>query len=454
MAFLIFGGQPDFGRARPIWANFAHPPWLGRFGKWLGRFWPTDPPPPLRTALRRTAQNFALFFSLSRHKIHSFLPSLGVFSCNFGGVLVGRDLKCPCFRLQAVLWKPPCGKEKKSAKFRAPHPSCPPPFGPPTLRAHNSGPPPFGPPPFQCLGPHPLGPPRPYPSPTPLHPRKRPKLTVAKVGEVVAKLDRGQTRSWPNQVVAKPGRGQTTKRCWPKAVVAKLGRAPRTHHTTPHTHTLHTHSTHTPHTHTTYTHHIHTPHTHTHHTTHHAPNCTTQHTRPHTPHPTPHTSAIDFGQFRLRPISTSANFDFGQFLDVEFWDHKGWGPKGGAPKPPGFHTTAREPKRAHFRVPAFKNTTNIQREDTQRGKKRMNFAAGEGKKRAKFWAVQRKGGPGEGRSREGRSQEGRSNQTLKPTPTHETPLWYRETSTHATQTTHNTTQHNTTQHNTTQHTTQ
>ena len=32
------------------------------------------------------AQNFALFFSLSRRKIRSFLPSLGVFSWNFGGV--------------------------------------------------------------------------------------------------------------------------------------------------------------------------------------------------------------------------------------------------------------------------------------------------------------------------------------------------------------------------------
>ena len=43
--------------------------------------------------------------------------------------------------------------------------------------------------------------------------------------------------------------------------------------------------------------------------------------------------------------------------------------------PPGFHTTVRELKRAHFRVPVFKNTTKIQREDTQRGKKRTNFAA-------------------------------------------------------------------------------
>ena len=36
--------------------------------------------------------------------------------------------------------------------------------------------------------------------------------------------------------------------------------------------------------------------------------------------------------------------------------------------PPGFHTTAREPKRAHFRVPAFKNTTKIQRKDPKRGR--------------------------------------------------------------------------------------
>ena len=52
---------------------------------------------------------------------------------------------------------------------------------------------------------------------------------------------------------------------------------------------------------------------------------------------------------------------------------------------PGFHTTAREPKRAHLRVPAFKNTTKIQREDPQRErerkKKRAKMGAGEGKKR-------------------------------------------------------------------------
>ena len=47
--------------------------------------------------------------------------------------------------------------------------------------------------------------------------------------------------------------------------------------------------------------------------------------------------------------------------------------------------------RAHFRVPAFKNTTKIQREDPQERERRMEIVAGERKKRAKFW-----GGPGEG----------------------------------------------------------
>ena len=77
-----------------------------------------------------------------------------------------------------------------------------------------------------------------------------------------------------------------------------------------------------------------------------------------------------------------------------------WGCSRGilVPKPPGFHTTTREPKRGHLRVPDFKNTTKIQREYTQRGKKRTNFALGEGKK-SEFL-----GGPGEGRSREGRSK--------------------------------------------------
>ena len=79
--------------------------------------------------------------------------------------------------------------------------------------------------------------------------------------------------------------------------------------------------------------------------------------------------------------------------------------------PPGFHTTAREPKRAHLSVPVFKNTTKIQRENPQRGKKRTNFLAGREKKERNFGrsrgrAVQGKGGPGEGRSR-GRAVQGK-----------------------------------------------
>ena len=54
-----------------------------------------------------------------------------------------------------------------------------------------------------------------------------------------------------------------------------------------------------------------------------------------------------------------------------------------------------------FEGPGASNTTKIPREDTQRGKKRTNFAAGEGKKKSQIL-----GGPGEGRSREGRSWEG------------------------------------------------
>ena len=59
-------------------------------------------------------------------------------------------------------------------------------------------------------------------------------------------------------------------------------------------------------------------------------------------------SAIDFGQFRLRPISSSANFDFGQFLDVEFWDHKGWVPRRVGPprvEPPRVEPRRVEPRR-------------------------------------------------------------------------------------------------------------
>ena len=62
-----------------------------------------------------------------------------------------------------------------------------------------------------------------------------------------------------------------------------------------------------------------------------------------------------------------------------------------APKPSGFHTTAREPKRAHLRVPTFKNTTKIPLENPQEREERMKMGAGESKKKAKFWAVRRRG---------------------------------------------------------------
>ena len=44
----------------------------------------------------------------------------------------------------------------------------------------------------------------------------------------------------------------------------------------------------------------------------------------------------------------------------------------------------------------LQNTTKIPRENTREGRKERNFAAGEGKKRVKFWAVQAGGGPNQG----------------------------------------------------------
>ena len=82
--------QPaDFGRARQIFANFAHPHWLGRFGPWLGRFFggqadfgqrpPPDRPPPDRP-------KFRAFFSFSHSMFIFFLSCL--FSSLSGGLLV------------------------------------------------------------------------------------------------------------------------------------------------------------------------------------------------------------------------------------------------------------------------------------------------------------------------------------------------------------------------------
>ena len=57
----------------------------------------------------------------------------------------------------------------------------------------------------------------------------------------------------------------------------------------------------------------------------------------------------------------------------------------------------REPKRAHLRAPAFKNTTKIPREDTQRDRKKSEMVAGEGRK-GEILGGPVEGGPAEGRS--------------------------------------------------------
>ena len=87
-------------------------------------------------------------------------------------------------------------------------------------------------------------------------------------------------------------------------------------------------------------------------------------------------------------------------------------PRPGLVGPPGFHTTVREPKRAHLRVPVFKNTTKINEKTPREGRKERICAAGEGKKKSEILGCPAKGGPGRavpGRAaREGRSREGRS----------------------------------------------
>ena len=74
--------------------------------------------------------------------------------------------------------------------------------------------------------------------------------------------------------------------------------------------------------------------------------------------------------------------------------------------PPGFHTTAREPKRAHLRVPVFKNTTKIQRKGpTREGEKNKN-CGGRGKKKSEILGGPAEGGPAEGGPAEGGPAEG------------------------------------------------
>ena len=72
-------------------------------------------------------------------------------------------------------------------------------------------------------------------------------------------------------------------------------------------------------------------------------------------------------------------------LLVEFWQE--------APTQSrrGFHTTAREPKRAHLRVPAFhKHHQNSTKGPTREGEKRLKTVAGEGKKKRNFGSATKK----------------------------------------------------------------
>ena len=67
---------------------------------------PSPGPPFPWTALPLDRPKFSLFFSLSRRKIRSFLPSLGVFSLNFGGVFEGRDPQMCTFGLSGCRVEP------------------------------------------------------------------------------------------------------------------------------------------------------------------------------------------------------------------------------------------------------------------------------------------------------------------------------------------------------------
>ena len=63
--------------------------------------------------------------------------------------------------------------------------------------------------------------------------------------------------------------------------------------------------------------------------------------------------------------------------------------------PPGFHTTTREPKRAHMRVTVFKNTTKIQRKRPTREGENNKNCGGKGKKKSEILGGPAEGGPAE-----------------------------------------------------------
>ena len=67
-------------------------------------------------------------------------------------------------------------------------------------------------------------------------------------------------------------------------------------------------------------------------------------------------SVVEHERDRLRPIATSANFDFGRFWDVEFWDDKGWIPEGWIPEgwsPEGWRPRRVEPEGGGPKISRF-----------------------------------------------------------------------------------------------------
>ena len=111
--------------------------------------------------------------------------------------------------------------------------------------------------------------------------------------------------------------------------------------------------------------------------------------------------AQNFALFRPSPAPFSLFLSFSGGLLVEFWwclKRRGsqmstFGVLGlsceapAAPKPPGFHTTTRDPKRAHLRVSVFTKTTKFNEKTPRERQKERKWGAGEGEKKAKFWAV-------------------------------------------------------------------
>ena len=93
-----------------------------------------------------------------------------------------------------------------------------------------------------------------------------------------------------------------------------------------------------------------------------------------------------------------------------------WVSSGGPPD-----RAARELQTCTSERPGTSNTTKIPREDNQRGKKRTNFAAGEGKKRAKFWAPTLRGSTLRGSTTTPHHTTPHTTTTPHHTPHHTTP---------------------------------